>query len=691
MHQSLSNFDSLIFDRGARSSRLARQLAIVLVVACLALHAQVPSREQSQTIITSQYGKLDVNGEIARIAVADPGILSAELISSHQLLLLGKKPGRTTVIVWLRDGQNRQYLYLVERDLSLLRSALHRIHPSIQAELATDREAVVLTGQVPDVSYSQAAELAAKNYLNASRLNTGRVYLGAGESAGNAPSDDQANDAEDQTEEASFNADKGQQTLRRGGGQNSPSGQVINLIRLENLPATVEQRIKDAVATTGGKYVNVRRIIRGASRDDSQDVLVLEGSVPNQTALVRTLTLAARLFTGNMIQASSIRVVADEGGGFLSRAGSNGSGQGSASTAGMNSGSQSSSFSQLGSSGLGSSAGIGSGIGGSSGSTSGLGNQINRNIGRAKILEAANGRIISFLTVSDLPQVRVGVRLYEVDRTKLRNYQTNTLLYNGNVANNSIDLASKDDNGNYLVTQATGSMVGNLLGMVDGVFTNELKFTAGHVSVDTMFTQLESLGIAKNLSSPTLTVLSGETAQFQVGGEIPIQESFASSANGSTGVFTSTVFQNFGIELDVRPMVGEDDMVTLDLQPQIITPDNALTSSVRSSTGSNQSTTAFQTRVLRTSTRLEDGQSLVIGGLLSRDVSDAQTSTPILRDIPGLGWLFRGMNRNDTTTELVIVLNPVLVRPVDQRVKLWQFPDTVSPARAFFENANKGG
>ncbi|MBP9109068.1 MAG: pilus assembly protein N-terminal domain-containing protein, partial [Pyrinomonadaceae bacterium] len=61
-------------------------------------------------MIRSQHLRLPVSGEVQRLAVGDPEILAAEPVSSRELLLLGKESGRTTLIVWLRDGSIREYL-----------------------------------------------------------------------------------------------------------------------------------------------------------------------------------------------------------------------------------------------------------------------------------------------------------------------------------------------------------------------------------------------------------------------------------------------------------------------------------------------------------------------------------------------------------------------------------------------------
>jgi Flp pilus assembly secretin CpaC len=85
-------------------------------------------------------------------------------------------------------------------------------------------------------------------------------------------------------------------------------------------------------------------------------------------------------------------------------------------------------------------------------------------------------------------------------------------------------------------------------------------------------------------------------------------------------------------------------------------------------------TTAFSTRALRTSSRLQDGQALLIGGLLSNSTSTNTASTPGLRNVPILGRLFQGFNRNDQDTELIVVVNPAILRTPVPDVAMWTFP-----------------
>ena len=111
----------------------------------------------------------------------------------------------------------------------------------------------------------------------------------------------------------------------------------------------------------------------------------------------------------------------------------------------------------------------------------------------------------------------------------------------------------------------------------------------------------------------------------------------AATAATTPGVFSSVEFVPFGVQLQIRPLVGDDDTITLDVQPLVVTPDAVLTDAIRQSTGTAVATTAFQTRALRTSSRLQDGQALLIGGLLSNNTSTNTASTPGVRDTPVLG------------------------------------------------------
>jgi len=630
--------------------------ASATLLATVALSASMPPAFARQlaaapdaplVVIRSQYRRLPFPQDFQRIAVADTEILTAELITSREVLVLGRQTGRTTLIVWFGDGSSREFAFAVQRDLSLLERALARVHPSIQVESAPDRDALVLTGLVPDLETSLTAEAIARNYLDAgSDGAVAQPLVATPPAAGAAPQAPAPAPANTQ--------------LR---GPLTSSGAVINLIQLDTLPLVLEAKIRDAVRAVGGQDVTVRRVIRGDVRDDAADTLVLEGRVPNQTALVRVLMLSAQLFTGQAITESDIRVLADEAGALTGQM------QTQTVQTQLGGGATSSLF------------------GGARGNQ--LTNQIRTNLGRAKAIEAAGGRILSFIEVSDLPQVRVDIRLVEVNRSRLRSFNPNTVIATSDFRQPSLNPAQSATavQGDQAArVGASGPAIQNVLSFLNGGLLNELQYSAGGVAIDAALSLLEREGIAQSLSSPSLTVLSGELAQVQIGGEVPVPTAFApafgtpaaTAAPGTPaatpGVFSSVEFVPFGVQLQIRPLVGEDDTITLDVQPLVVTPDAVLTDAIRQSTGTAVATTAFQTRALRTSSRLLDGQALLIGGLLSNNTSTNTASAPTLRDAPILGRLFRSFNRNDQDTELIVVVNPVILRTPIPDAGLWTFP-----------------
>jgi pilus assembly protein CpaC len=615
-----------------------------------------PSGPISISVTHAQHQRLDLPGPMVRMAVGDSGMLSAEPLNNREILLLGQNSGRTTLLVWFQDGSMAEYLVTIHRDLSLLQSALKRIHPSIEAEIAPDRDAIVLTGTVPNINYDVAAVEAAQSYLDAapSNPNTGLVISGpqppaAPQPPGGAPA---GPPPPLPTAPEGFRIATAAQA----------SGRVIDLIRVEDLPPTTEQKIQVALREiAGGSAVTVHRLIKGRLRDDLQDSFILQGRVPNQVALTRILTVAAQIVTGHVIAAQDIQALADESGALANgAAGGAGGGGGGGGSAGGGGG--------------------GGGIGGGAGGV-GLNNQLRKNIARAKVLSAAGGRIVSFLEVADLPQVRVAIHLYEVDISKLKNYNPNVSAVAGSPQTGSVPPSAIAPTGNTTPPTGPGNAVQQVLGFLSGTLTSQTQLTLSHFAMDAVLTYLEQQGIARSLSSPSLTVLSGEVAQFLIGGEIPVPET--TSTGTSLSVFNSVTFLQYGVTLDVRPLVGDDDVLTLDVLPQITTPDAATTVNIRESTGTNPLTTALLSRSIRTSARLQDGEGLIIGGLLSRTTNDAQASTPGLRDIPGLGWLFKNLNRTDDTQDLVVVVNPVIVRDPQPAVALWEFPAIAEIMRRF--------
>ncbi len=162
----------------------------------------------------------------------------------------------------------------------------------------------------------------------------------------------------------------------------------------------------------------------------------------------------------------------------------------------------------------------------------------------------------------------------------------------------------------------------------------------------------EADGLVTTLAQPNLTAISGETASFLAGGEIPIPL--------SQGLGAVTVeFKQYGVSLSFTPTVLSDGRISMRVRPEVSQLTDA--GSVRLN---GFTIPGITTRRTETTVELGSGQAFMIGGLLSNGQNSNVDKAPFLGDLPVLGALFRsnGFKRNET--ELMIVVTPYLVRPV---------------------------
>jgi pilus assembly protein CpaC len=162
----------------------------------------------------------------------------------------------------------------------------------------------------------------------------------------------------------------------------------------------------------------------------------------------------------------------------------------------------------------------------------------------------------------------------------------------------------------------------------------------------------ENDGLVTTLAEPNLTALSGETASFLAGGEIPIP---LSQGLGSVSI----EYKQYGVSLAFTPTVLNGDRISMRVRPEV---------SQLSSAGSVQingfTVPGITTRRAETTVELGSGQSFMIGGLLSNAHNNSIDKAPFLGDLPILGALFRSTNFKRSETELVIIVTPYLVKPV---------------------------
>jgi pilus assembly protein CpaC len=163
----------------------------------------------------------------------------------------------------------------------------------------------------------------------------------------------------------------------------------------------------------------------------------------------------------------------------------------------------------------------------------------------------------------------------------------------------------------------------------------------------------ERVGLVTTLSQPNLTALSGETADFLAGGEFPIP---MSQGLGSTSID----YKKYGVSLSYTPTVLSNGRISIHVRPEV---------SELSSQGAIQlngfQIPALTVRRAETTIELGSGQSFMIAGLMSNNSQNSIEKTPGAGDMPILGALFRSTSYRRGETELVIIVTPYLVNPVD--------------------------
>jgi pilus assembly protein CpaC len=163
----------------------------------------------------------------------------------------------------------------------------------------------------------------------------------------------------------------------------------------------------------------------------------------------------------------------------------------------------------------------------------------------------------------------------------------------------------------------------------------------------------ENGNLATTLAEPTLTALSGETASFVAGGEFPIPIS-----NGING--TSVEFKQFGVQLSFTPVVLEGGRISMRVRPEV-----SELSAANGITLNGFNIPGISTRRTETTVELGSGQSMMIGGLMRNNSANGSEKAPFLGDLPILGALFRSKAFRKDESELVIVITPYLVNPVN--------------------------
>jgi pilus assembly protein CpaC len=273
---------------------------------------------------------------------------------------------------------------------------------------------------------------------------------------------------------------------------------------------------------------------------------------------------------------------------------------------------------------------------------------------------APKGKINNLIEVGGVHQVMLEVRMAEMSRSTTKRLGINFSWVNG------------DDFGVSLLggLSAFAPGVGESLGSsaVNALF----RFSSGNSTWTGLIDALREDGLVKILAEPTLIALSGQEANFLAGGEFPVPV--------PQGLGTVAIdYKEFGVALKFTPTVLSEDVISIKVQPEVSKLD--FTTAVQFS---GFVVPGITSRRASTIVELADGQSFAIAGLLQDDIKEVVSKFPFLGDIPVLGVLFQSKQFEKNETELIIIVTPHLVKPLNMAKQTLPTDFYIEPSDAEF-------
>jgi len=256
------------------------------------------------------------------------------------------------------------------------------------------------------------------------------------------------------------------------------------------------------------------------------------------------------------------------------------------------------------------------------------------------------------------PQVLIEALILEIDVSRARELGLDF---------NLLDTASSDDHRPFGLgsTGIFGDIVANGRfsgGLNVGILSDrnfDLSAAAGGdweelTKIGVIMRAIRTDGRANVLSAPQIVTSDNETAKISVGEQIQLPTSFATAANTGVSSIASFATEDLGVILEVTPRITRNDRVVLKLSQMI--------KSRTSDTLFDQNIPVIAKRDLESNVVVADGETVVLGGLVSDTETITETGIPILEKIPGLGRLFRDRRRDHRKTNLLVFLTPHILR-----------------------------
>jgi pilus assembly protein CpaC len=264
------------------------------------------------------------------------------------------------------------------------------------------------------------------------------------------------------------------------------------------------------------------------------------------------------------------------------------------------------------------------------------------------VVQAAGFKTVNLLEspVRNATQVQLQVRVAEVSRKRMRELGT------------SWGYQGSPGTGGYINSGSGPSSLGDVAGgLLTGNIANTLNLFVMGGNTLSFIRALQEQGALRALAEPNLIAMNGQEANFLAGGEYPVP---VVQSGGDRNTVT-IIFKEYGVRLNFKPTIIDEDHIRLELEPEVSTLDFA--NGVRFE---GFTIPALRTRRAKTGIELRDGQSFALAGLLDNSETQTLSKVPGIGDIPVLGQLFRSRSFQRNESELMFIVTAQLVKPVNR-------------------------
>jgi pilus assembly protein CpaC len=249
-------------------------------------------------------------------------------------------------------------------------------------------------------------------------------------------------------------------------------------------------------------------------------------------------------------------------------------------------------------------------------------------------------KVLSTINVLGKEQVMLKVRVAEVQRNVLKQLGINTSAI-FSIGKFAFNLQNLNPFTNNVISPGAGYQGG---------------FASGGDQASVLLRAMERDGLLRTLAEPTLTAISGESANFLAGGEFPIP--VAGRDNEIT-----IEFKKFGVGLGFTPIVMSEGRISLKVSTEV----SEISTDVNITLGPNLNIPSLSVRRAETTVELPSGGSIAMAGLIKDNTRVDITGTPGLKNLPILGALFRSRDFQQNQTELVVIVTPYVVNAVQEQ------------------------